>query len=344
MNSSGKFRTYSIERERAWRILMVLMLVVLLTLSTFPLLGHHVVGSRTFTSGHFISLCLVALNALFAPIHGAFHLAFISGIVYAVADRLRAWHLANTTIAVLDWKKPVRGDRFWTAAHQASVDPARIRVTFALPTVAFTIGWWTPVIYVGRENASGLSTEQLAAVIEHEAAHLKRRDPLRLGLLRFLSCMLYWLPIVRGLASELAEDLEYLADDVVRKPAVLASAIVATARSSVTAVAPQGSAGFHRADLVHRRVRRLVGERAPVRSHVTFRAVAGAIATLVLLVASGIVTSYPAHAAMSTDVEHCANHESPWGHLFCTFDRAYPGHEDCPHLFVTDYPPHPADS
>ena len=343
MNRSGKFYTYSMEKERAWRIVILLTLSVLLMISMLPLLGHHVVGSMTPTNGHLISLCLVALNTLFAPIHGAFHLAFITGVVYALADRVRAWHLAHTTVEVLDWDPPVPGDRFWTAADQAAVDPARIRVTFALPTVAFTIGWWTPVIYVGRENASGLSTEQLAAVIEHEAAHLKRRDPLRLALLRFLTCMLYWLPIVRGLASDLAEDLEFLADDAVRKPAVLASAILATARSSVTAGAPQGTAGFHRADLVDRRVRRLVGERAPMRSHVTSRSVAGAITTLVLLVSSGIVASFPAQDAITTGVEHCANHETPWGHLFCTFDRAYPGHEGCPHLFVTNHTPSPAD-
>ena len=124
-------------------------------------------------------------------------------------------------------------------------------------------------MYVGCRNTEDLNPDQLAAVLEHEAAHMRRRDPLRLSGLRFIVCLLYWIPLVRRLASDLAESVEFIADDTVREPTVLASAILTIARSTRPGIVPVGGVGFHSPDLLDRRVRRLLGQRARPCTHVT---------------------------------------------------------------------------
>src|SRR5690606_30185344 len=105
-----------------------------------------------------------------------------------------------------------------------------LRILADSPTPAFTIGWLRPIIFVAEEATGLFTPDQLAAVLEHEQAHVQRRDPLRLSILRFLSCMLYWLPVVRRLATDLADDVELLADQASTKPVVLASAILVSAQ------------------------------------------------------------------------------------------------------------------
>ena len=76
-----------------------------------------------------------------------------------------------------------------------------------LPNPAFTAGWWHPRVYVAAEIADVLDEDQLTAVLMHEAAHLTRRDPLRLSVLRFLAHTLFYLPTFGRLAEDAARRL-----------------------------------------------------------------------------------------------------------------------------------------
>ena len=77
-----------------------------------------------------------------------------------------------------------------------ATEPARRPswVVSGLPNPAFTVGWFHPMVYVAAELAEWLTSDELAAVLAHERAHLGRRDPLRLSVLRFLGRTLFWLP------------------------------------------------------------------------------------------------------------------------------------------------------
>lgn len=215
------------------------------------------------------------------------------------------------------------------AATQAGTPSARVRVVPGLPTPAFTAGWMHPLIYISGELDRSFSVDQLAAIVAHEDAHRRRRDPLRLSVLRFLACVLFYLPALRRLADDMADEAEIDADDEAAsrcvEPLVLASAIVDLA--AYPGLPSAAAVGFHRPELLERRVRRLAGEDAAVRTHVTGRSLALAVALLLVVWSSGIIMAHPlmpeaasaqGTAPPSNGSEHCSHHHAwPFAHLFC---------------------------
>jgi hypothetical protein len=80
------------------------------------------------------------------------------------------------------------------------------------------------------------------------------------------------------------------------------------------------SVGFQSDELLERRVRRLAGEDAPTRSHLTKLSVAGAVVVLGLLWSTALVVSHPLPNGTRGDgvSAHCHEHHgSALGHLFC---------------------------
>lgn len=332
-------------REQAHRRTTTLAIGLLLALGTGPAYVHHLtaIGGEQLLAGidHVGALCITALHLLLIPVHRVFHVVIAAGVVYAVLDRVRAWRMQRRTLEVLDQWVPTVGDPFWRAAAKAGADPRWLRVVPGLPSPAFTAGLLSPQVYLAEELAVRLTPEQLAAVVAHEAAHVRRRDPLRMFLLRLLACTLFWIPAVRRLTDDMRDEAEIRADDAASlgEPLILASAILALADWAAAQRGTQASAfgvGFHRDMLLERRVRRLAGEESPVRSHVTRRSIAAAACALLVVWLSGMVMAHPlpasGHSAGSTP--HCRHHEeSALGHLFCLgspFSRVADG--ECPHL------------
>lgn len=317
-----KARLVTREQTHRRTVLLGIGLLILLVLS--PLFSHHFAeGTEALLAGkdHIGALCLIALHTLLEPVHGLFHLVFLAGIAYAVADRARAWWHGRAVLHSLVTESLRSGDPFFSASRLARVDPRLLRVVAGLPTPAFTVGWLRPRIYIAQDLATRLTLDELAAVVAHEGAHAARRDPLRLSLLRFLTCTLFWIPALRRLAEDVADEAEIQADDAVASnPLVLASAIVALARGvSSSSVAPQSSVGFQKPGLLERRVRRLLGEDPVPGSHLTRRSLLSASAALVLMFVSGAVMAHPLPAQ---DAEHhpihCQHHDGPpLTHLFC---------------------------
>jgi beta-lactamase regulating signal transducer with metallopeptidase domain len=58
-----------------------------------------------------------------------------------------------------------------------------------------------------------MSEAKLRAVLPHETAHVRRRDPLRLSLLHVLARTLFWVPAVARLTENIADEAEVSADD-----------------------------------------------------------------------------------------------------------------------------------
>ena len=325
-------------REQSHRRATLLAIGALLLLGTSPVFGHHLpldAGRLLAGVDHLGALCLTALHLLLAPVHRGLHIAIVGGILYAAWNRYRAWRLLQKSIALLDVRPAVPGDPFWIAACTARVDPSRVRVVPGLPNPAFTAGLLTPRVYVAEALARELPAEELAAVIAHEGAHIARRDPLRLGVLRALACTLFWIPALRRLADDMRDQAELAADDVAAgdRPLVLASAILNVAHWSSGRTAASTAVGFLRDDLLECRVRRLTGENIHARSHVTRRSLLGAAAALMVVWTSGVIMAHPLPAhADEPHGRHCEHrHEAALAHLFCMGSPFAPSTGECPH-------------
>lgn len=317
-------------REHHHRFMILGALTALLLLSTVPIMGHHVIDiSRPIHElQHIGVLCMEALGQLLAPVHWGFHLAVGVGFVYALSDRVRAARGLHRTLAALDGATPKEHDEVAQAARKAHVDPRFVVVVRGLPNPAFTAGIVAPRIYLSAEVVQQLSPAELVSVLAHEGAHVKRRDPLRISVYRFIGCTLFWIPALRSLAHDMVDEAEIRADDVagLQNPLVLAAAILrlATWRASL----PQSAVGLTRPDLLERRVRRLAGEETPLPTHVTRLSVAGAFLSVGLVLASGLA----ADRIDTNKPEHCSHSDtSSWAHLFCAATSSVTVNARCPH-------------
>ncbi len=328
------------EARHRRRVLVVTGILTLVAIS--PVLGHHLTTRLTSAFAgyeHIWIVCLVALHELLAPVHTAFHILLLAGITYAVADRTRAWYRVRRTLRVLESRPATPDDTVWSASEASGIPVDVLRLASGLPNPAFTTGWLSPVIYVDTQLQSALTERQLAAVLLHEYAHVLRRDPARLTLLRALGCLLFWLPALRRLARDVADDAEIAADNFAARgdPVVLASAILRLAqwpsldgRQAQSDLPDNGRSvvGFQRDVMLDRRIHRLLGNDAPIVTHVTWRSIFAASVGLMLAWSSGMAVAHP----MTDASKHCTHqHEWAYEHLFCLAERPDGQDTICPH-------------
>lgn len=317
------------------RRLLLFAVGLLILLGMSPIVGHHVAGGMDrliLGADHLGPLCLVALHHFLRPVHDLIHALLAAGLAYATWDRVQAARLLKRTLAAVEWERPEAGSGIEAAARSAGVDPGRILVARGLPVPAFTAGWLRPRIYLTRELADRLTPAELAAVIAHEGVHADRRDPLTLSVLRFVGHTLFWIPVLRRLAQDCADEAEIRADDAARRgqPLALASALLRVAEWQ-PAPRPGIGVGIRGGDLFARRIRRLAGEEVRARSHVTRRSLLGAAASLALVWATGLVMAHPLPAA-GAHAEHCEHAGSPaWTHLLCAHRSSAVPPGICPH-------------
>ena len=285
--------------ERSYHVRLALGITTLVILGVAPVFVHHsAVGDEVLLQGvsEVGNSYLIATHHLLGPVHTLFHLLLFAGFFYAVADRVRARMRVRATLRSLRGAPPRQGDRFWTAATEAGIRPIDVCVvTSRIPNPAFTAGWIRPRVYVQDELAAILSASELVALLTHEAAHVARRDPLRLSALRFLVRWLFWIPLLGRLADDLADEMEVLADDraAARDPLALASAIIRVAQWPTTNVRQLGLVGFFQHDILDRRVLRLAGEPRTIPGRATWRSWSLALAVLLLVWTSGAIVAHP---------------------------------------------------
>lgn len=131
---------------------------------------------------------------------------------------------------------------------------------------AFVVGLFRPRIYATRGLLAGDSKHHFPAVLAHEEAHLRRRDPLRkfvanIGLSLHVPALARRIEIAHERALEMAADEQ--AASVVGSRSAVASALVALAKARLRV--PQlacGVAGNHSASDIERRVVQLMKPRA----------------------------------------------------------------------------------
>lgn len=312
-------------RELQRRRWLLVGLALLIVLSTSPVLGHHVVGAVDWlpvTLQHFGALCLVAAHLLLAPVHGLFHWLLGAGLLFAIWDRMRALRHLRSTLHHLSVSAPSAGDGVFEAAQLAGLPPETVRKVSGTPVPAFTVGLFRPKIFVSSDLAGRLSRRELAAVLAHEGAHRERRDPLRLFAFRFLAQLLFWIPALRRVADDLADEAEIEADTAAaaRFPLDLASALVTLAGGPRSQHEMDGIVPFQSFDLLERRVKRLAGLEPPIASHVSRRSILGAAAVLAAAWGSGVMVLHPLPGSVGGQgiASHCMHHEGgPVSHLFC---------------------------
>jgi len=91
--------------------------------------------------------------------------------------------------------------------------PARLleSVSVAVPTVA---GWLRPVVLLPASALSGLSIEQLEAVLAHELAHIRRYDCLVRLIQVIVETLLFYHPAVWWVSRRIRQESEDCCDDV----------------------------------------------------------------------------------------------------------------------------------
>lgn len=336
----------SLEREGARRRLLLLSVAVLIALGTAPILGHHVVsggGSLTLGGDHFFGLCLVALRSLLSPVHETSHLVLLAGLMYAMKDRLEAGRELRVLMQSLPVSPPHPASVFERAIKRAGQTMESVSIVASSPNPAFTAGWFRPRIYLAAQLERLLTEDELTAVIRHEGAHVRRRDPLKLSVMRFFASTLFYIPALRRVADDLADESEIAADTVAaaEDPEALASAILALAefasKQSGDLQSRSIASTFQRSGLLERRVRRLVGEPAPARTHLTRRSLALAVATLAIVWVSGLSAGVPSStihssSALHSRPPHCQHHHGlALFHLFCPGASLAAKIGRCPH-------------
>ena len=206
----------AIRREQTHRRTIVLAIAALIVFSTLPVFGHHLAGRADAVLGgrdHLGAFCLVALHMLLAPVHGGFHVLLLTGAAYALYERIRSALHLRRVLQLLPGHMPDASSACGIATRRAGLACERVRVLDDMPVPAFTAGWIRPIVYLDCALQYRMHADELAAVLAHEAAHVMRRDPLRLSALRFLAQLLFWVPALRRIADDATDEMEIRADD-----------------------------------------------------------------------------------------------------------------------------------
>ncbi len=85
----------------------------------------------------------------------------------------------------------------------------------ALVEVPTVIGWLRPVILLPASTLTGLSPEQIEAVLAHELAHIRRHDYLVNLLQRVVETLLFYHPAVWWVSKQIRTERENCCDDLV---------------------------------------------------------------------------------------------------------------------------------
>ena len=176
------------------------------------------------------------------------------------------------------------------SARIVGADVTRLRSDLPL---AFCAGLLAPRIYLSTAAEALLAPRELDAVIAHERHHQRRRDPLRLLVVRTLAEALFFMPVLRHLGERYGALAEMAADEAaVRRTdrGTLAGALLSFGElrspAVVMGIDPQ-------------RVDHLLGR--PARWEMPVSVLAGSLVTLGALVGI-LVTSAALNAGGSVDV------------------------------------------
>ncbi len=198
-----------------------------LLLTLFP--GEIASGSRGYDG--VISTCAAAISHFgeALPPLGTITVVLLGGALLAAGRRIHG--LVRRTARLTAARPPAPIPLGVAASAQRLGIGATIRCyTSTVPDV-YTAGFLSPRIWASSSLVELLEPEELEAVLLHERAHLRRRDPLRVLIVRSLEALLAPVPAVGTLAKrfELAKELDADREALLvqRTPHALAGALAA---------------------------------------------------------------------------------------------------------------------
>lgn len=194
------------------------------------------------------------------------------------------------------WLETVR----WTAARLGVTRPVRL-VESALVEVPAVIGALRPVILVPASALTGLSPAYLEAILAHELAHVRRGDYIVNILQCVVEVLLFYHPAVWWVSGQIRIERENCCDDLaaslcadrVTYARALASLEELRGRTPALAMAADGAGLLNR-------VRRLVDPGSASGPRWSGGFMTCAVLTILLLAASGQITSMPAAQTAAT--------------------------------------------
>ena len=222
---------------------------------------------------------------------------------------------ASIARLVRAWRRTAVIRRQWLAAGQAVAIPHAGMPAYVLdlpfPLVA-VLGFARPRLFVSTTVLDACSPAELRAIVEHERAHVRRRDNAVRLLMETAPDLLALTCVPAAVAGAWHQAVEHRADDAASRRLDLASALVKVARlASGTATMPAvelPASALYRGesrDLIESRVRRLVSSRVADARPGWTAGLACAAVTIGAVVAAAAVTgagSRLAHAVLEVTV------------------------------------------
>jgi Zn-dependent protease with chaperone function len=185
-------------------------------------------------------------------------IALVAGAsVLAIVVRA-GWLAVTTTRALVTLPRVPVPPLLQAAAGRAGI--ARVRCLAGSDQTAFCAGLFRPCVYVTAATAH-LKTNEVDAVLAHESAHARRRDPLRRLLTRAAADVMFWFPLLRWWQRTDVENAELNADRAAIDHAGrqgLAAALLAAGTEPPVPVPAMGGA-------TEARIAHLLGEDLPIR-------------------------------------------------------------------------------
>jgi Zn-dependent protease with chaperone function len=204
--------------------------------------------------GKVVNACLTMMGATWDVTQRHFLVAPLTTVAVLFVVGSFLWALLRSAAALVNTRRVLARSEGYAPGQYPKLDgvtrdPAfrqlPLRLLDSTRPLAFTLGLWYPQVVLSEGMVSALSAEELRAVLCHELGHVRRRDPLRLALARFLADALWFLPVARSLARDFVDAVEEGADDwaveATRQPVELAAALVKTARAGAAQAIPVGT-------------------------------------------------------------------------------------------------------
>lgn len=248
-------------------------------------------ADHCLTHSHHLHLCLVHATGL-RPSVAALGALFLAMLGFRAALWAAAWREERARLVTLEAMGRRHRGRYPVVTVPGS------------PWICLSAGVFRPRIVLSAMLVERLDAAELRSALAHEAAHLRRRDPLANVVLGLAG--LFALPSVSRLAldayraaSEEASDARSAAE--VGDATVVASALVKVAACRKDAPAPQAQAAFGEHAL-ERRVRLLLSSEQ--RSGRSSWALPAAAAACAASVAVGLANASVLHHAVETLLHH----------------------------------------
>jgi Antirepressor regulating drug resistance, predicted signal transduction N-terminal membrane component len=125
---------------------------------------------------------------------------------WVMAQRLKNW---KTTPATIKWQQTVE-----LLARRLKVSRTVRLCESVVAEVPTVVGWLRPVILVPVSAFTGLSPQQIEALLSHELAHIRRHDYLINLLQTAIETLLFYHPAVWWVSKQIRTEREHCCDDL----------------------------------------------------------------------------------------------------------------------------------